>query len=150
MLSAVKIWSLVIASWVLCLAVLVVGFMLFVDGTIWKPVVTYERAEFPVSQKVYTPGETVVARVEAYKSRDLVGTIQCALVNHKMTYFLPRPLPMPHGVIDVWAPMETIPDCSSGQYHIECTVSYPVNILNLVTYKVRTEEFEIINNRRMP
>lgn len=137
-----------VLSGVLLVVVLVSGWMLFVDGAFVRIPVVYDRHQFPVNQKVYLPGETVLARVEAYKSLDLVGSVQWSLVDHQIRYYKARNLPLPRGVVDAWFPIETIPECASGTYHFEGIVSYRVNPLRVVTYKVRTDDFEIINNKR--
>ena len=131
-------------SFSLLLLTVVFGWLVFIDGTVYRPVVTYDHHVFPVENYFYSPGEIVKARIEAYKSRDLVGEVRWSLVNHRITYFAPRELPLPSGVVDGWFPVEKLPSCEMGEYHFEGLVSYKVNFLRTVTYKVKTGSFRII------
>jgi hypothetical protein len=140
----IRDWSLVIACAALLATVLVCGFLMFADGTLWHPIVAYDRMVFPTAKNAYAPGEAVYARVEAYKSRDIIGEIQWSLVNHKITYYTPRPLPLPSGVVDGWFEIEKLPKCEAGEYHFEGIVTYHVNPLRVVTYKVQTSPFTIM------
>jgi hypothetical protein len=74
--------------------------------------------------------------------------VQWSLVDGIIRYYAPRNLPLPRGAVDAWAQIEKIPDCASGRYHLEGVVTYPVNPIKTVTYRVRTEDFEIRNPDR--
>lgn len=136
--------SVVVMSGILFVTTLVVGFMMFVDGTIWRPVVTYDSTILPVDKGVYSPGELVLAKVEFYKSRDEIGEMKWNLVNHKIIAFSPRKISIPSGVTEKWFPVEKLPQCEKGEYHFEGLVSYRVNPLRVVTYKLKTQPFLIM------
>lgn len=145
MLSEIKTWVLVGTSMLLCVALWVSGYLVFLDGTVFNPVVTYETPEFPVSKSIYAPGEIVEARRQFAKHRNLKGTIKWSLVNHRIIPYTSREIALPVGIIDAWSPVERLPDVlESGEYHFEGLICYQVNPLRVVSYPIKTERFRVM------
>jgi hypothetical protein len=71
--------------------------------------------------------------------------VQWSLVNQRIQYFVPRELPLPSGVVDQWVELkERIPkSCAAGEHRFEGVVTYVVNPLRSITYKVVTRPFHV-------
>jgi hypothetical protein len=144
-ISKIRDWMLVIASGFLLVSVLVVGYLMFLDGSVIDPVIQYESTMLPVQHSIYSPGDVVVARIQFYKSRDIVGEMKWNLVNHRIYPYSSKQISMPMGVADIDFPVEKLPEgCALGTYHFEGLVSYRVNPLRVVTYRLKTESFQIM------
>ena len=99
---------------------LVIGYMMFLDGTIVNPVVIYENTTLEVDKGIYAPGEVVMARNQFYKHRNIKGTMKWNLVDHVVTPYVSKEVSLPAGVSDIWFPVERLPDrgCKKGHmYH---------------------------------
>jgi hypothetical protein len=145
MLRIVRDWSVVMMAGLLLVAVLACGYLMFLDGTVIDPVIRYESKLLPVQHSIYSPGDVVVARIQFYKGRDVVGEMKWNLVNHRIYPYAPKKISMPMGVADVDFPIEKLPDgCALGTYHFEGLVSYRVNPLRVITYQLKTEPFQIM------
>jgi hypothetical protein len=145
------IWRKVLAidvtvlAGLLFVAMMVFGYLAFLDGSVVGPVVTYETQVLPTDAKTYAPGDAVLARVQFLKHRDIVGEMKWNLVNHRVYPYASRVISIPHGVVDAWFPVEHLPTgCAEGEYHFEGIVSYRVNPLRVVSYQLRTDPFLIV------
>lgn len=137
-----------LAGWLL-VAMLVLGFLMFVDGTLWNPPVVYETTTFLTDRTEYDPGSIVSVFLDLYKSRDISGKITWSLVNGRVYPYATRPLPSPSGPYEKWFTLkeERLPTSNLGppgtMYHYEALVEYRVNPLRVVTYKLKTTPFLI-------
>lgn len=145
MLSAIKTWAMVGFSMLLCVTIWVLGYMVFLDGTVFNPVVTYDTQTFQTNKSIYEPGDMVEARRQFAKHRDIKGKIQWSLVNHRIISYTTKELALPTGVIDAWSLVEKLPEVlESGEYHFEGLLCYQVNPLRVVSYPIRTEPFLVM------
>ena len=101
----------------------------------------------PAKGLSYHCGDIVHARFNFQKQRAIVGLIKWQLVeskpNGRILLYPARHAAAPIGIIDHWAPVETLPGvCEPGQYHFEGTITYPLLFGN-VTYNLRTACFEV-------
>jgi hypothetical protein len=133
----------------LFLATLVVGFMMFVDGTIWNPPVVYDTLILPTDKTEYQPGSIVSVFLDVSKNRNIGGNVTWSLVNGRVFPYSRRSLHSPMGAYEKWYTLinERLPTDNLGLpgsvYHFEALVEYQVNPLRVVTYKLRTTPFTI-------
>lgn len=144
-LEIIKDWAIAVLSGLLLVSVLVVGYLAFLDGTVVNPVISYKTSVLTTDEAIYSPGDLVMAKVQFFKSRNIVGTMKWNLVNHRVFAYAAKEISLPIGVYDLWNPIERLPTtCAAGEYHFEGIVSYRVNPLRVVTYKLQTEPFRIM------
>jgi hypothetical protein len=140
----IEAWGVVVLSGLLFVAMIVMGWMMFVDGTIWRPVITYDNSLLETDKTIYAPGDLVYAKVEFYKSRDLVGEQKWNLVNGRVFAYASRKVSIPSGVTEKWMLIEKLPHCEKGEYHFEGLSTYQVNPLRSISYKLKTRPFMIL------
>jgi hypothetical protein len=140
----VEAWGVVILAGLLFLAMIVIGWMMFIDGTIWRPVIVYESTLLETDKSIYSPGDLVYARIEFYKSRNLVGEQKWNLVDGRIFPYASRKVSIPSGVTDKWVLIEKLPNCETGEYHFEGLSTYQVNPLRSISYKLKTKPFRIM------
>lgn len=145
-LQKLEVWGIVILAGLLFILTMLFGWMLFIDGTIWNPVVTYESKVLETDKSIYAPGDIVYAHIEFFKSRDLVGEQKWNLVNGRILPYATRQVSMPSGVTEKWIMIEKLPQCETGEYHFEGLSTYQVNPFRTVSYKLKTKPFRIMPN----
>jgi hypothetical protein len=133
----------------LFVAMLFVGYMMFLDGTAFNPPVIYETLLLQTDRTEYAPGATVSVLLDVYKARDIKGYITWSLVNGRVFPYASRCLPSPSGTYEKWFELknEKLPTANleppDTTYHFEALVEYRVNPLRVVTYKLKTTPFKI-------
>lgn len=128
----------------LLVCMMVLGWLLFVDGTLVNPVIVHESEVLETDRGFYKPGDIVYAKMEFYKARNIVGELRWNLVDGRIFPYAPRAIAMPVGIVEKWVPVEKLPGCESGEYHFEGIASYRVNPIRVVTVKLRTKPFNIL------
>jgi hypothetical protein len=141
----VEAWGITVIAGVVVLAFAVSGYLMFLDGTWPFPIVTYDTETFITNQYRYKPGDMVYARIQATKTRDLVGTVHWSLVDSDQppVQFSARPLSLGKGKWDVLRPIETIPkNTQTGiVYRMKGIVTYRINEFRTISYSVMTSDF---------
>ena len=152
MWKKVEAIGVVVLAGLLFIAMLVFGFLMFVDGTLYNPPVVYDSLILPTDRTEYAAGGTVTVFLDVYKSRDIEGCITWSLVNGRVFPYAKRKLPSPSGVYEKWFPLtyERLPTDNLGppdsMYHFEALVEYRVNPLRVVAYKLKSTPFKIIHD----
>jgi hypothetical protein len=153
-----KIESLgvVVLAGLLFVAILVFGFLMFIDGTTYDPPVVYDSLILNTDKTEYPAGGIVTVFLDVYKSRNIPGCVTWSLINGRVFSYAKRPLHSPAGAYEKWYTLlnERLPVDNVGPpdslYHFEALVEYRVNPIRTVTYKLRTTPFKIIHPSTSP
>lgn len=141
--------GVVVLAFLLFVAILVFGFLLYVDGTLYRPPVVYDSTILPTDRTEYRAGDIVSVHLDVSKNRNIEGCVTWSLVNGRVFPYAKRKLSSPAGAYEKWftlsnEPLPTANLNSNGTYHYEALVEYRVNPLRVVTYKLKTTPFKIV------
>jgi hypothetical protein len=146
----VEATGVVVLAGLLFLAIMIFGYLMFIDGTLCSPPLIYETQILRTDKDVYHPGDVVSVFLDVYKARDIQGFVTWELVNGRVFPYARRELQSPSGSYEKWFPLENeaLPTANLEHpdtlYHFQALVEYPVNKLRTVTYKLVTTPFRII------
>jgi len=134
----------------ICL-LLLTGYLVWsvvIDGDYYHPPVTYHDGCFTAMQPVFAPGDSLILRVVATKSRTIPGIVTWSLVNAEthevVANFLPRSTVIGPGLNDYRVNVFTIPEKTPpGTYYARGMATYAVNPLRAITYPLKSDNFRI-------
>lgn len=143
----IRDWFIIAASAAILITTMVLGYMMFLDGTWPVNAVKWETVIMETDKKQYHPGDLVMMHKRQYKTRDVQGTIRWSLINHRSYEFAERSVGTDVGVVNQWVPIETIPNPwphGYGEHKFIGLGTYRINPFRIITYRIETEPFDII------
>jgi hypothetical protein len=132
---------------VIALGLVYLFYAVFLDGTVARPIVSFETTQFQTTQLTYHAGDVVNVCISFCKYRKITARIQYSLVD---TYLKTYPEKV-GGVLEIGCfdnvifaieqiPLDTIP----GRYHFSGKNIYRANGLRDVEIDISTNEFEVV------
>lgn len=118
-----------------------------IDGSWPRPFIEYWPGCFTSHKDSYRPGEPIKLRIVATKQSDLAGDVSWSLVNRdtgEVTYFATRQTTLGPGLNDTLVRVGVIPTrIDPGHYRLDGLVTYNVNPLRMITYRMQSNLFAI-------
>jgi hypothetical protein len=141
-----------ILSSFLIITILVSGWFMFIDGTLYNSPIELESNRLQTTKSIYVPGEMVQVTLRYLKNRTLLEQVTWSLKSNILIEFSPRVVGLPEGKQDFLMDIARIPINLPGieentQWKFTGYVEYTINPLRTILYAVETNEFTINNIR---
>lgn len=122
------------------------GYLLFFDGTIFNPPITYWDGSFAIQNTPLHPGDAVIVSLYATKYRPVVPSIQWQIRNKQtgLVYQFQKNGSSSVGWNEYIIPVAQLPtDARPGDYSMEGLATYDIG-LRTVSIVMRAPDFTVI------
>jgi hypothetical protein len=134
----------------LIVLIIVLGWLQFIDGSLYKPVLEMEGPMLQTSSCYYSPGDMVWVKLKAKKNRNIIGRVKWNLVDNRLFHYTAREVTLPIGNYNIWIEVERLPKhmpnrTEDEEWSFKGSVEYRINPIKTVSYPLETTVFKIVD-----